>query len=449
MLAITSKLKGKIKKISPRALIISVSVFILTAIIINTVPVFALRAELVGRAEDEVNVIAREIAAGGTHSLTKGQRVLLLDDASTVMYDSEGQLAGRRLLIPAVQKAAQQGKSTDSKFEDGLLEAYTVQPRQGGFVYAWQSDATASGIVSRLAQILLLVTVLVGVLFLFVMNFGAWHIKKRIGVLAEGVSARVYNGPIKVSGADEITALAEELNRLSRQMLETEELRRNFVSDASHELRTPLSSIQLLVDSIIQNDNIDMETTREFMADMSEQIERLTRIAERLLLLTNLDGAKALTLEPVDMKKVAQSVMATLEQSALDAKVELKCNFAEGVTFMGTSDGTYQIIFNLVENAIKYNRPGGCVRVYIFKSDGKCNLIVDDNGIGIPEEDFELIFERFYRVDKARSRDKGGSGLGLAIVAKTVDNYNGNIKVEPSVDGGVRFTVTFPEEVEQ
>ena len=127
--------------------------------------------------------------------------------------------------------------------------------------------------------------------------------------------------------------------------------------------------------------------------------------------------------------------------------MELNCNFAEGVIFNGTSDGTYQIIFNLVENAIKYNRPGGCVRVYIFKNGGICNLIVDDNGIGIPEEDFQLIFERFYRVDKARSRDKGGSGLGLSIVSKIVGYFGGEIKVEPSVDGGTRFTFTVPEEV--
>lgn len=449
MLAIISKLSEKLKKISPRAIFISVGIFIVSAIIINTLPSAVLSHSMRENAREQVVTRAQEIAGGNPFTAEKNERIIFTNEFARVTYDSrqDESLNGKLLIIPPAEDVFLKEAAATVEFREEGLIAYTMQKSEAGAVYIWKIDKGAAAVVSDTRLSLLIITFVIGIILIAVICSGAGRTKKRIDKLIKKLSTENDGEPIILPGGDEITQLAEKLNELAKKMQEAEEMRSTFVSDASHELRTPLSSIQLLVDSIIQTENIDMETTREFMIDISEQIERLTRIAERLLILTNLDGAKALALEPVDMKKVAESVIATLEQSALEARVELKCTFADGVTFMGTPDGTYQVIFNLVENAIKYNRPGGIVRVYIFKNDGVCNLIVDDNGIGIPEEDFEHIFERFYRVDKARSRDKGGSGLGLSIVAKIVGYFGGEIKVEPSVDGGVRFTVAFPEEV--
>lgn len=390
---------------------------------------------------------AAEIAACPDYIVQKDERVVIVDEFLRVTHDSAEKLNGKYLIIPALYNAFLKGEFSKSAFEEYGLVSYAAAKSENGAVFVCRTDREAPMILQNVKTALLIITFITGIAVALVIVLGAYRTRKRMKTIISGIAMDEKQGPIPIQGKDEIAELTKELNKLARQMQETEELRRTFVSDASHELRTPLSSIQLLVDSIIQTENIDMDTTREFMTDVSEQIDRLTRIAERLLLLTNLDGAKELSREPVDMKKVAESVIATLEQSATEAQVELNCSFAEDVIFKGTTDGAYQIIFNLVENAIKYNRPGGSVRVYVFKSDGVCNLIVDDNGIGIPESDFELIFERFYRVDKARSRDKGGSGLGLSIVSKIVGYFDGEIKVEPSVDGGTRFTVTFPGEV--
>jgi len=447
VLAIISRLNEKVKRILPRSVFVSIFVFIFAATVINTVPPVVLSNSLRERGKEQVETRAMEIAKNGQVIAQKNERVVILDKFARITYDSAevGNLKGKILLTQGVYNALTQGKDTKSEIEEEVLVSHAAVRSDGGVVFVCQEDKSTPTVLRDIKTSLLVITILVGAVFILVIILGALKTKRRLKTLISGILSNKQH--IEVSGDDEIAQLAGELNKLSRQILETEELRRTFVSDASHELRTPLSSIQLLVDSIIQTENIEVDTTREFLIDIGEQIDRLSRIAERLLLLTNLDGAKDLTLVPVDMKKVAESVIATLEQSAAEAQVELNCNLAEGVIFNGTSDGTYQIIFNLVENAIKYNRPGGCVRVYIFKNGGICNLIVDDNGIGIPEEDFQLIFERFYRVDKARSRDKGGSGLGLSIVSKIVGYFGGEIKVEPSVDGGTRFTFTVPEEV--
>lgn len=406
----------------------------------------ALTREMCEKSIDRVNKRAEEIIADGNPEAKENERVVLVDKFGRVTYDSGvNNIRDKYLIVPEIKRALCGERAEIAKINDTALETVVVKAYDSGAILIRQADTEVIPILKSARNALILTWLVVGLVLCVVINFGAYRMKKRVKILISGVASQDV---IEMDGGDEISELAGELNRLTRQMLETEEMRRTFVSDASHELRTPLSSIQLLVDSIIQTENIDMDTTREFMTDVSEQIDRLSRIAERLLMLTNLDGARTLEMETVDMKKVAESVISTLEQSAIEAQVELSCSFADGVLFEGTSDGAYQVIFNLVENAIKYNRPGGIVRVYIFKTDGVCNLIVDDNGIGIPEDDFELIFERFYRVDKARSRDKGGSGLGLSIVAKIVGYFHGEIKVEKSVDGGTRFTVTFPEEVE-
>lgn len=423
-------------------------VLVLTAIIINIFPMVILSHEMCRKNIAQANLRADEVTSGSEFTTKKAERIVLVDECGMVTYDSgdKDNLEGKYLVIPEIKRALRNECVENAEIQDTAIETTVVKSCERGAVLVLQKDTEAIAVLKDTQESLLLTWFIVGIIFCLVINLGAFHVKKRVKTLISGVTSEDI---IEIGGGDEFSELAGELNRLTRQMLETEELRRTFVSDASHELRTPLSSIQLLVDSIIQTENIDMSTTREFMTDISEQIDRLSRIAERLLILTNLDGAKALELETVDMKEVAEAVIATLEQSAMSAQVKLSCNFADGVRFKGTSDGAYQIIFNLVENAIKYNNSGGVVRVYIFKADGVCNLIVDDNGIGIPEDDFSLIFERFYRVDKARSRDKGGSGLGLSIVAKIVGYFHGDIKVEKSVDGGARFTVTFPEEVEQ
>ena len=475
MLVITSKIKDKIfSGIRPRLITISLLIAAILILLLNFVPTYMMKylccreeektllqhAEYLSERLDDFPLLrATDVKQKlGTYPSDGTTRVLVIDASTKVLFDSSiyDNLQGQFLLISGIKEALSGDEFSSARMDKSGVESYVITPirtnRVVGAVYVWHRNQAAISVFEGIHTVLFWLSILLGIGLLAVMLLFSTDLTQRLRKLITGIR-RVQNGAygeqLPCEGKDELTILSSELNELSRQILETEELRRTFVSDASHELRTPLSSIRLLTDSIIQTENIDMETTKEFLADIGEEIDRLTRIAERLLILTRLDGAKKLVLEPVNLKKVVESVIATLEPTAQEAEVRLEYNLAENCVFLGNADGAYQVVFNLVENAIKYNRRGGTVRVLLFVKEQQCHIIVDDNGIGIPEQDYARIFERFYRVDKARSRSgKGGTGLGLSIVAKTVENYKGTIQVEPSVEGGTRFTVIFPQNQE-
>lgn len=277
-------------------------------------------------------------------------------------------------------------------------------------------------------------------------------ILRRIHELANSmriVAAGDYSHRLQVSGSDELTDLGNEFNSLTERLDATERERRRFVSDASHELKTPLASIRLLSDSIVQNENMDNDTVREFVTDIGNEAERLQRTTEKLLDLSRLDDDIQVMPEPVDVKQVAVDALVLLKPLAKERQIRLRCELEEGCVVMATVDDMFHIIFNLIENAIKYNVDGGSVFVRLEKSEENIQLTVEDTGIGIPEEDRYNIFTRFYRVDKARSREAGGSGLGLSIVHAAVKAHGGTIMVGENKPHGSRFTVSFPRPTEE
>ena len=237
--------------------------------------------------------------------------------------------------------------------------------------------------------------------------------------------------------------LAAEFNDLTDRLQTSEEKRRRFVSDASHELKTPLSSIKLLTDSILQND-MDAETMREFVEDIGNEAERLNRMTAKLLSLTKVDGAEAPESELIRMAPTVRRVVRMLGPVAERSGITLITQLDDDSTVLITEDDLYQIVFNLIENGIKYNQSGGSVTVSLGIQEDSAFLRISDTGMGIPPEALSHIFERFYRVDKARSRQTGGSGLGLAIVRAIVNRNRGEIQVDSCPGKGTAFTVTFP-----
>ena len=253
-----------------------------------------------------------------------------------------------------------------------------------------------------------------------------------------------YSHRAEVKGRDEIAQLAEEFNSLTDRLQTTETARRRFVSDASHELKTPLAAIRLLTDSILQTKNIDPATAREFVADIGAEAERLSRITEDLLRLTRLDSG---VLEPpavVDMLPVLEQVMRMMCLVAQEKGTDLTYRAEGTCTVLASRDEIHQVIYNLTDNAVKYTPPGSAVQVSLLHQGDQVVLRVEDNGPGIPEGDLPRIFERFYRVDKARSRAAGGTGLGLAIVSDTVSKRGGTVEAANRPGGGAVFTVRWP-----
>ena len=252
-----------------------------------------------------------------------------------------------------------------------------------------------------------------------------------------------YSHKVDLGGNDELTILGNEFNELAEKLQNSEQKRSRFVSDASHELKTPLASIKLLTDSILQYD-MDPETIREFVGDIGSEAERLNRMTEKLLTLTRSEGASGQELEIIYLAPTVRRVARMLKSNARQAGVTIRLELEQDSTILILEDDLYQIVFNLMENGIKYNQPGGSLTVTLHRQEDNVVLEVSDTGMGIPADAIDHVFERFYRVDKARSRQTGGSGLGLAIVRGIVHRNRGEITLTSQLGKGTTFRVTFP-----
>ena len=380
-------------------------------------------------------------------------RVIVTDEASRILYDSsEQERTGATALYAEVLDALDGEAVFGSSYDGEAFVSRAAAPVVSygeviGCVYLCQRDTQQAELIAEIQGRLRGISIVAGALTLVVIVLFTKALTRRITDLVRAmrvVREGGYEYRIDPRGSDEVTELAEEFNDMSQRLQDTEELRRRFVSDASHELRTPLASIRLLSDSIVQSENMDEETMREFVTDIGSEAERLQRLTEKLMMLTKMDSGIEQRITEVDMKKVAESTVHLLEPLAEAKEVGISMSLADGCLINANEDSVYQIIFNLAENAIKYNVPGGMVYIILEARGGHAILTVEDTGIGIPDEDMEHIFSRFYRVDKARSREAGGSGLGLSIVHDTVSSFGGSIEVEHAENAGTRFTVHFP-----
>jgi len=317
-----------------------------------------------------------------------------------------------------------------------------------GAVFISERDAEQGEIILSLQRNIIRLSVMMSVIIIALGVLFSGTITRRITLVLNAIKSvreGEYGYRVEVSGNDELTQLGEEFNSLTSRLQVTEETRRRFVSDASHELKTPLASIKLLSDSILQNETMDSATVREFVGDIGTEAERLARTTEKLLSLTRIDSAVNTTRRvPVDMGRVITGAVRILRQLASENSVTLHSDLQDGCTVLATDDDIYQIALNLIENAIKYNSWGGSVFIRLARVFDSVELTVEDTGIGIPEDDLPHIFDRFYRVDKARSREAGGSGLGLSIVKSTAREHGGDVRAERRSEGGMRFAVVFP-----
>ena len=387
--------------------------------------------------------------------VTDVTRIIVTDESGLILYDTseDSDTSGRYALLSEISTALRGDVRFYSSYANGAFTSRAATPVVSsgsiiGAVYLYEYDANQGQIIQGLQRNLMQISVVFALAGILVISLLASTLTRRIKRLSAAmgvVRSGDYSYRLKVTGRDELTELSSEFNVLTGRLESTEELRRRFVSDASHELRTPLAAIRLLSDSITQSENMDVTTMREFASDIGNEAERLQRITEKLMSLTKLDsGAGEAPREPADLQTVANRTLHLLAPLAASQNVTIVTDLAQGCTVLAPADDLYQIIFNLAENGIKYNVPGGKVLISLRRTRTQAILTVTDTGIGIPEADREHIFDRFYRVDKARSRASGGSGLGLAIVHDAVLANNGTIEVSPPEEGGTRFTVTFP-----
>ena len=446
------------------------SILLIVLVLMNTYPLLV-SEDLVFRAKHtalQASASAINTAVAGLEELTEENvaqameaveidgvsRAVVTDENGLALYDTRevGSAAGYYVFYTELVQALRGYSAVYSVYEEGAFRSSAAQPvlyrnQIIGAVYVYDYDTQQASLLKDLQNNLMRISVGIAILVVCVSLAFSRGLTRRLDSLLtaiRGVREGAYNQRAVLSGHDEYTQIAGEFNDLVDRLQETENARRRFVSDASHELKTPLAAIRLLTDSILQNENIDGATVREFVSDIGQEAERLSRITEDLLRLTRLDSGVAETPERVEISPVLERVVKMLRPVADEKDVSIVTACSDGAAAAATPGEIHQILYNLMENAVKYNRRGGFVRVSVDMGEETSTITVEDNGIGIPAEDLPRVFERFYRVDKARSRAAGGMGLGLSIVRDTVSRRGGVVRAEGAPGGGTRFIVTLP-----
>lgn len=406
----------------------------------------ALEEDVIGAALETLNV----------QNLT---RIVVTDETGTDIYDTEygynGALETHGLFRTVFMRVFEGPTGHDVfhiVYQNGGFYAWAGVPIMSGdvlvgAVFLHEQDIDQGALIVGIQRNLQNISIGTFIAALFIALLFSRTLTRRLKDMLSAirmVGRGNYSYQLKVKGDDELTELSQAFNSLTGKLQKTEAIRRQFVSDASHELKTPLASIRLLSDSIVQSADMDEGTIREFVEDIGQEAERLTRTTEKLLSLTRIDVQPETQLVPVDVAKVVKTAGHMLRPLVDGGQVEMTFALAEHCEILATEDDIYQIVFNLAENGIKYNVAGGTLHIRLTRDETQIYLTVEDTGIGIPEEDIPYIFDRFYRVDKARRRDEGGSGLGLSIVWDMVRQYGGHVDVKSQPGQGTRFTVTFP-----
>lgn len=388
-------------------------------------------------------------------------RILVLDAAGVILGDSADQVAvvGQKLRRPEVALALN-GKSTSSveTIPGTGRVMYVAVPviaekKVIGVVFVSSSLDVIAELLGELKWKLLTLA-LASVLFGGITSYLiAERIAKRLGEMTAAVRAMAggfLQQRVPVAGADELAVLGAAFNQMADRLASIEASRQAFVADASHELKTPLSSLQVIVETLQEGAIDDEDTAREFLADMHREIGRLNRIVTDLLLLTRLDAYPyAVEKEPTAIGCLLRKAAEILRPLAEQKKITLQVKVIENPLVPVDAARMLQVFLNLLDNAVNYVPPGGLVEAVVYAEDKEAVIKVCDNGAGIPEEDFPHIFERFYRVDKARPRLTGGTGLGLAIVKQIVELHGGRVAVASAASLGTEFTVMLPKTKEE
>ena len=398
------------------------------------------------------DTVAQTVSSMGSLNIS---RMIITDQSGLSVYDSisEGTTVGQYVLFPEIVMAMGGNDVFSSVFQDSIMFSRAATPIYSygtlvGCVYITEFDVDQGALIQTLRENIFTITV---ILEIAVILFSLIYSRRFSGRLQRIMtSMRIiqdgdYTHKVDLGGRDELTFLGDEFNDLTERLRSSERKRAQFVSDASHELKTPLASIKLLSDSILQND-MDIETAREFVEDIGNEADRLNRMTLKLLSLAKIESQDdtSADCEIINIIPTIERVIRMLSVIAQENDITIQAELEQDYQVLISEDDLYQIIFNLAENGIKYNVRGGSLTLSLKADQENAILMVNDTGVGIPEDAINHVFERFYRVDKARSRQSGGSGLGLAIVRNKVERNNGTISVESTPGKGSSFTVSFP-----
>lgn len=380
-------------------------------------------------------------------------RILVVDGSLKVILDTYRQEEGKTLIsedavrcLRGETRAVKERQTRQAKLTIPLVNSDTKEVT-GGILFLFSLEKEYS-MISMLRQKLFLFTGVIAVIvFFFAFLFSKRLAKplKEIVTSINHITEGYMDEDVSVRGYYEVNQISDSMNRMLKQMRQLEETRQEFVSNVSHELKTPIASMKVLADSLLGQEGAPVELYREFLQDINDEINRENEIITDLLSLVKLDKKNGeMHIAQVSINELLEIILKRLKPIAKARNIELVFESFRPVLAEVDEVKISLAISNLIENAIKYNLEDGWVRVSLNADYKYFYLTVADSGIGIPEEAQNLIFDRFYRVDKARSRQTGGTGLGLSITKNVVLMHKGVIKVYSRENEGSTFTMRIP-----
>ncbi len=398
-------------------------------------------------------------------------RVLIVDNNGVVQLDTASAMNGRRFLSSEISNVLSGAVSDYGFYDTGVsgnfwlksaLNFYeNVNSMSGLYAHAVNYSGERAGAVVYVSAVqeiyeslhgiqlkVLLWLIIVAALVLIVSMSVMRTFTRPIGELSEGIRKMTggdLSARVNVRGNNEFSELARAFNSMSEKIEALDITRSQFVSNASHELKTPLSTMKILIETLLYQDPVDPAMTKDFLGDVNKEIDRLNRIVSDLLTLVNIDsGGMKLNLAEISLNALLDEQVKRLLPLARENGIEINLEAREEISIRGDALKLQQVVYNVIDNAIKYTPRGGEVETSLTRAGKKAIIRISDTGIGIPAEDLPHIFDRFYRVDKARSRATGGTGLGLSIVKQIVQLHGGSITAVSTEGKGTTFEIELP-----
>lgn len=479
MLAIISKLREKckvLKSLHVQGMAVLILVGVIPLVIFSVIFLNLYRSRSISQhiAEIQVrgNVISNLIISSGyfinggpvdnkaevdselTHvSDVYNGRILIVDSRLKVIRDTYGLEEGEIVLLPEVVQCFRGETKPVVRQHTENVEIYlpivsTDRESVYGVVvmnFSFQSILTLYDNIRAVtfSIILLLSVVIIAVAWFFSGKFVRPF--RNVVDSVYHIESGDFSEKMDVRDNLEVAQISDAVNSMLTALQNLEDSRQEFVSNVSHELKTPITSIKVLAESLTMQEDAPVELYREFMTDINQELERMTKIVNDLLSLVKMDKSAAqMTIEETNINEFIEGILKGVTPIASQRNIEILFESVRPVTAQIDSVKLGMALTNIIENAVKYNFDNGWVKVSLNADHKFFYVRVSDSGVGIPEELQEHIFERFYRVDKARSRETGGNGLGLAITRNAVLLHRGSIKVHSVEKQGTTFAVRIP-----
>lgn len=395
----------------------------------------------------EADYISKAVQISGTEYLNQmdevraNTRITWISAEGTVLYDSteDEHTFENHKNRPEVKKAFAKGEGEDIRKSDTIGEemCYYAEKMPDGTVL--RVSRTMNSAMKSAFHILPFMIFLALIMIVTAWLLSKWQIER----LIRPINTLDLENPLEQEMYPELQPLLERIEQSNKEKEAVAAMRREFSANVSHELKTPLTSISGYAE-IMKDGLVRPEDMQHFSEKIYQEASRLITLVEDIIKLSRLDeGRVELEKEEVDMYELSREIISRLAPQAAKNRVRLELT-GESVKYTGIRQILDEMIYNITENAIKYNNPGGKVSVWAGNTLQGKKVVVTDNGIGIPEDQIDRIFERFYRVDKSHSKERGGTGLGLSIVKHGVMLHHGEVHVESKLGEGTRIELVFP-----